>query len=228
MAGSFRATVASARDRYIPALGFDRLTGLYDPIVRVTTRERTFKRRLLDQAAIAFGHRVLDLGSGTGTLAVLAKQREPGAEVVGVDGDPAVIERARRKAAEAGVDVRFDHGLADALPYADASFDRVLSTLLFHHLTHDAKAAAASEVMRVLRPGGEVHLADWGPVRGLVAGTLFLAVRAFDGFEATRDNAEGRLPDILAAAGLADVAERARIRAALGSLSLLSARRPAA
>src|SRR3712207_3623938 len=98
--------MASARDTYVPALGIDRLTRLYDPIVRVTTRERTFKRRLLDQAAIVPGDRVLDLGCGTGTLALWAKRREPRAEVTGVDGDPAILEQARAKIAHEGADVR--------------------------------------------------------------------------------------------------------------------------
>jgi ubiquinone/menaquinone biosynthesis C-methylase UbiE len=90
--------VSSSRDTYVPALAFDRLTPLFDSVVRVTTREQTFKRRLLDQAAIAPGERVLDLGCGTGTLALMAKRRQPDAELVGLDGDPAILERARAKA----------------------------------------------------------------------------------------------------------------------------------
>lgn len=219
--------MASVRDRYVPALGFARLSALYDPVVRVTTRERTFKRRLLDQAAIAPGHRVLDLGCGTGTLAVWTKQDEPGADVTGVDGDPAILSRARRKAAEEGVDVRFDEGLADDLPYPDESFDRVLSSLLFHHLTSEVKERTAREIARVLRPGAQLHLADFGPAPDRLARVLFLAVQVFDGFRSTQDNVDGALPTILCGGGLAEVAERSRLRVMLGSISLLSARRPA-
>src|SRR5690348_15767000 len=95
----------SSRDRYVPALGRDILTALYDPLIRRTTRERTFKQRLLDQASLHAGQRVLDVGCGTGTLAVWAKEREPGIEIAGIDGDPAVLERARQKASDAGVDI---------------------------------------------------------------------------------------------------------------------------
>ena len=218
---------ASRPEGYVPALAFDRLTPLFDSVVRLTTRERTFKERLLDQAAIAPGERVLDLGCGTGTLALMAKRREPAAELVGIDGDPAILERARRKSAEAGLAATFDEGLADDLPYPDGSFDKVLSTLCFHHLARDLKARAAREVARVLRPGGEFHVADWGPPPDPVARVQFLVVQAFDGFEPTRDNIAGRLPAIFAGAGLSDVRERSRLRVMFGSLSIYSAARGA-
>lgn len=212
---------------YVHALRFELLTGLYDPVVRLTTRERTFKRRLLGQAALEPQQRVLDLGCGTGTLAIQAA-REAGASVTGVDGDPAILERARRKAAAEGVEVPFDEGLADALPYADGSFDKILSTLLFHHLTTDVKVAAAREVARVLRPGGELHLADFGALSSPLDRALFMVtVRVFDGIEQTRANVEGRLPAMLQAGGLVEVRERSRLRVAFGRVALYSARRVA-
>ncbi len=147
---------------YVPALRFRALTGLYDPVVRATTREAEFKRRLLDRAAIGPGDRVLDLACGTGTLAIEAKQRTPGAELVGVDGDPEMLARAREKAAAAGLEIELDEGLSTDLPYDDATFDRVLSTLFFHHLDLAGKRTTIAEIARVLRPGGELHVADWG------------------------------------------------------------------
>jgi ubiquinone/menaquinone biosynthesis C-methylase UbiE len=220
--------VAATRrgEDYIPALTYDRLTALYDPVIRVSTRERAFKRRLLDQAALAPGLRVLDLGCGTGTLAVWAKEREPGLEVVGLDGDPEVLERGRRKAAAAGVDVRLDEGLSFDLPYEDGSFDRVLSSLFFHHLKPDAKRRTAAEVVRVLRPGGELHVADFGPPRDPLTWVAAQALASFDGRENTRDNLQGNLPSIFAAAGLEDAAERDRMRVIFGALAFYSARKP--
>jgi ubiquinone/menaquinone biosynthesis C-methylase UbiE len=211
-------------DRYIPALTYDRLTPLFDPCLRLTTRERAFKTRLLDQAAIEPGQRVLDLGCGTGTLAIWAKQHEPGAEVVGLDGDPAVLERGRRKAAGAGVDVRLDEGMSFDLPYEDASFDCVLSSLFFHHLMPDAKARTAAEVARVLRPGGQLHVADFGPPTDPYTWAAINVLRRFDGMANTRDNVEGRLPAIFTEAGLTDARERGRMRVAFGALWFYSAR----
>ncbi len=167
--------------------------------------------------------RVLDLGCGTGTLAVWAKQRHPDVELVGIDGDPEVLKRGRRKAAEAGVDVTLDEGLSFDLPYEDGTFDRVLSSLFFHHLKRDSKEATAREVARVLRPGGELHVADFGPQRDPAMWALSRTVRRFDGVEVTQDNYAGRLPEIFAAAGLSDAREHGRMRTAFGSMSFYSA-----
>jgi len=113
--------------RYIPALRFDWLTPLYDPLLRWVMREERFKRILVAQAGLQTGQRALDLGCGTGTLTIMLKRAYPGADVVGLDGDPRVLEIARRKAAEAGVGIAFDLGMAFDLPYLDNSFDRVVS-----------------------------------------------------------------------------------------------------
>jgi len=147
---------------YIPALGYRSLTRFYDPVVRVTTREATFKEALLWQASIQDGHWVLDLGCETGTLALLIKHAHRGAEVFGLDADPEALKLARTKLSEPGIEVRLDQGLASALPYAAESFDRTLSSLFFHHLSSELKLEAMREVLRVLRPGGEFHIADWG------------------------------------------------------------------
>ena len=221
-----RVPTAQRGEDYIPALTYDRLTPLFDPLVRGFMRERRFKERLLEQARIEPGQRVLDLGCGTGTLAVWAKQAEPGADVIGLDGDEEVLARGRRKAEEAGVDVRLDRGLSYDLPYEDESFDRVLSSLFFHHLKPDAKETTAREIVRVLRPGGELHVADFGPPADRVAwvGSQFL--RRFDGLENTHDNVKGNLPRIFEAAGLTDARALGGLRVLFGTLTFYSARRP--
>src|SRR5436190_5709647 len=108
---------------YLPALRFPFLTRIYDPVVRLATREGTFKRLLIDQARPVPGQRVLDLGCGTGTLAIQVKQRQPAADVVGLDADPEMLHRGRAKAAEAGVEIQLDEGYSNALLYPDESFD---------------------------------------------------------------------------------------------------------
>lgn len=210
--------------RYVPALGRSPLTGLYDPLTRVMTREHTFKERLLDQASLTAGQRVLDIGCGTGTLTIWAKEREPGIDIAGMDPDPEILRRAREKAIEASVKVDFCEGLAEELPFDDASLDRVLSSLVFHHLPTEVKERAATEISRVLKPGGELHVADWGPGDPLMR-LAFLPTRLLDGLDNTGDNVKGRLPEIFVAAGLRDVRERTRFRTISGSMVLLSARR---
>lgn len=222
------AAMASARPAdYLPAARFDFLTPVFDVFVRATTRERTFKERLLEQAGLAPQMDVLDLGSGTGTLAIWAKQRAPEARIRGLDGDPAIIAQAVRKAARAGVEIPFDEALSYELPYEDGSFDRVLSSLFFHHLVRRDKQRTIAEIVRVLRPGGELHVADFGEPRSPASKAGAFAIRRFDGDEPTRDNLSGRLPVLFEAGGLVDVEERDRVAIPLGVVSLYGARRPA-
>lgn len=208
---------------FTPALGFYALTPLYDSVVALTTRERTFKRALLDQASLGPADQVLDVGCGTGTLAIAAQRRHPGVRVSALDADPAVLAIAARKARSAGADIAFDLGRSSALPYADESFDRVLSSLFFHHLPRGDKVLTAREMHRVLRPAGELHVADWGRASGLVSRTAFLAVQLLDGFETTSDNVAGILPALFASAGFREVEETRRIPTALGFVSLYRA-----
>jgi SAM-dependent methyltransferase len=216
-----------AGDRYVPALRFRALTGIYDPVVRATTREGEFKSRLLDQAALEPGEQVLDLGCGTGTLAIQAKRAQPKAAIVGLDGDPEVLGRAREKADEAAVELELDEGYSIELPYPDASFDVVLSTLFFHHLTGVDKRRTAAEVARVLRPGGRLHVADWGRPADPVMRVLGVSIRLLDGFEQTRANLAGALPEIFERGGLEDAEETDRLRTLFGTLALYRARKPA-
>lgn len=212
--------------RYVPALGFHWLTPAYDLVVRMTTRERTFKTALIEQAGIGPRQDVLDLACGTGTLAIWIKQRHPRAEVRGIDGDPRILSIASRKAKEANVAVEFDRGLSFSLPYRDASFDRVLSSLFFHHLSWRDKQRTARELYRVIRPGGGLHVADWGRATGPSMRAAYLAVQVLDGFENTGDNVEGRLVELFRRAGFSEVSERRTFSTVLGTLSLYRAVRP--
>jgi len=209
---------------YVPALSFHRLTPVYDPLCRWLMREEHFKNRLIDLADVRPGMRVLDLGCGTGTLTVMVKRRQPGAEIVGIDPDPEMLDRARSKAGRAGVEIAFDQGFASGLPYLDHSFDRVLASMMTHHLAPDAKRQAFSEVLRVLRPGGQFHLVDFGPPR---SSAMRLLAAIMSRLEETEDNFAGRLPGMLAEAGFQGVRETGSIAGLLGPLSFLRAERSA-
>jgi SAM-dependent methyltransferase len=216
----------SSSNSYIPALGYRWLTRFYDPVGRLTTREATFKDALLRQASIQGGHRILDLGCGTGTLALLVKRAHRDAEVFGLDADPETLKLATTKLEEPGVEVRLDQGPASALPYSSESFDRILSSLFFHHLSTHLKQEAMREAFRVLRPGGEFHIADWGKPTSSAMRLAFLGVRLLDGFATTRDNVRGALPDLLQLAGFEDVAITDGYSTLLGTMSLCRASKP--
>ena len=136
----------------------------YDLLVWLMTfgRERRLRERFLEPARLRPGDSVLDVGCGTGSLAITASRKVgPTGSVHGVDAAPAMIARAMKKARRAGVDVRFQNALAQSLPFAEASFDVVLCTVMLHHLPGEARREAVREMRRVLKPGGRVLLIDF-------------------------------------------------------------------
>jgi SAM-dependent methyltransferase len=211
-------------ERYVPAAGRRALTRLYDPAVALTMREATFRGRLRDQVldGLAAGGSVADVGCGTGTLAIALAAS--GAQVIGVDGDPEVLALAQAKP---GADaVQWRKGPATALPLAGGTVDRVVMSLLLHHLDAGAKRAALAEAVRVLRPGGRLHVADWGRPRDPLMRAAAWALARIDGPEGLREHVDGALPGLLADAGFVAVGVHDRLRTAWGSLELLSALRP--
>ena len=211
------------RHQYIPALRFGWLTRLYDPVIRWTMREDLFKPCLVQQVGMQPGHRVLDLGCGTATLTILLKQHQPQSTVVGLDGDPVVLARAREKAAAAGVDISFDEGMAYQLPYPDRSFDRVVASLLLHHLTLDNKRRALRETFRVLKLGGELHIADYGRPHTFLMACVSLIVRWL---EEAYEHVKGMVPGLIREAGFTHVEETGRYTTAFGTLVLIRAVKP--
>jgi ubiquinone/menaquinone biosynthesis C-methylase UbiE len=212
--------------RYIPPLRFHFLTRYYDALVRWTTREAVFKEALLAQLGQAPGERLLDVGCGTGTLSVALAHRFAGARVVGLDADGAALAIARAKAAGAHVRLELEQAFADRMPFPSGSFDAVVSSLFFHHLKRDMKHAVLAEILRVSKPGGSLHIADWGKPTNVALRAAFLLVQVLDGFETTRDAVAGVLPEIMSQAGFVDVHHTRDFTTPLGTMALYSAAKP--
>jgi ubiquinone/menaquinone biosynthesis C-methylase UbiE len=145
---------------FVPAAGRDFFLPAYDPIMRLLRFSRDLER-LIAQAAVQPGYSVLDLGCGTGTLAVLIRRRHPDIAVTAIDPDAKALAIAMRKAARAHVSIRFERAFGDELPFESASFDRVFSTMMFHHISRDEKPRVLAEIRRVLAPGGRLELMDF-------------------------------------------------------------------
>jgi ubiquinone/menaquinone biosynthesis C-methylase UbiE len=204
---------------FIPGLGKLALTPLYDVVHRLA-RVGGLHEEMIRLADPQPGQRVLDVGCGTGNLLLALGRSRPGVELAGLDPDLTALARAQRKAARAGITVRWDRGFADELPHRDGSVDRVVSSLMLHHLDPPAKDAMLAEVRRVLRPGAVLVLADvdghdaahgHGPFGRRMARSELL-----------RDNTD--IPGRIAAAGLspdAPVTHRLRV----GQVSIILARR---
>ena len=137
----------------------------YDLLVWLVTfgRERAFRERMLRLAHLQPGESVLDVGCGTGSLAIAAKRQVgPAGSVCGLDASAEMIARAETKARKAGVDVGFKNAFAQSLPFPDAKFGVVLTTIMLHHLPKKARGQLAGEIRRVLKPGGRVLAIDFG------------------------------------------------------------------
>lgn len=174
----------------------------YDWIVGTFTlgREKAMRAQTLKHAALKPGERVLDIGCGTGTLAIAAAQAHPECDVTGVDPAAAMIERARKKTRAAGVKARFEVGVVEKIDAENDSFDVVLCTLVLHHLPEGMQASALGEIRRVLKPGGRLVLVDFGG-SGLFVHDL---IARFMGREATASHSVKRVERLLADAGFAD------------------------
>ncbi|MBB4662953.1 class I SAM-dependent methyltransferase [Conexibacter arvalis] len=221
-----------------PGAGYLRAAGraplaLYDPFVAVAMRERLFRARLARQVLAGWagdgrrrGVTICDVGCGTGTLSLALAGVRGVAAVIAVDGDPAALARARAKAARSGGwAVEWREGMAQRLPLEDKSCDRVVLSLVLHHLSPADQRAALREAARVLRPGGRVHVADWGRPRDPLMRVAFRLLQLVDGAETTAPLGRGELPAMLDAAGFADQRLHDRLRTAGGLLELRSARR---
>jgi ubiquinone/menaquinone biosynthesis C-methylase UbiE len=187
----------NAERTFMPAAGRDFFLPLYDPLMTALGFGR-IQAALLQQAALQPDFRVLDVGCGTGTLAVTIKREHPTIDVVALDPDPKALARAQRKARRAGVSIQFDRGFSDALPYENARFNRVFSSMMFHHLRRTERESALREIRRVLEPAGRLEFLDFATAG---SGAHGLLARVLHPPQQMAGTAEARLLELMARAG---------------------------
>lgn len=215
------------KKEFIPALRFDWLTKIYDPLIQATMPEDKFKSALIEQASINENDYVLDFGCGSLTLSVMAKKKVPEAYVHAVDVDDKILKIASEKQKLSGEEIFIQRYEGRILPYSSHTFDRVISSLVFHHLDKDQKLNSLYEIYRVLKPGGELHIADWGKAKNMLMRCAFLGVQLLDGFKTTSDNVRGLLPEYIDKAGFKEVIEMKQFQTIFGTLSFYKGIKPA-
>ncbi|WP_405138437.1 class I SAM-dependent methyltransferase [Nocardia sp. NBC_01388] len=207
---------------YLPAAGRDSMLPFYDILTRLLGAGKVH-RSLIQQAALAPDTRVLEIGCGTGTLTVAAKDAQPRADVVGTDPDPLALARAERKI-RGRSGIRFERAYAQDLPFPDAAFDHVFSSFMLHHLPAEVQPVFASEALRVLRPGGRLHLADIG---GNITAADGYAARRMLRNQHVSGNLRDGIPRLLRAAGFDCEEVDSGVYRHVGRVTFYRATRPA-
>lgn len=210
---------------YVPALGDHRLTPFYDATISLMTCERTWRRAFIKQVAPEPRDVILDVGCGTGTLAILLKQACPGASIYGIDPDPEVLSRAELKARDAGVLVHFAKGCAQETAAAGIRPNKIVSSLVLHQVPPAGKRSSVLSAFAALRSGGEFHIADYGEQRSPLMRFAFRQVQALDGYANTQPNVDGILPALMAEAGFSGIETTHVIPTPTGAISLYRAHR---
>lgn len=211
---------------FTPALGYAPLTPLYDLAIAALTRERIWRGQLVTQVDPQDGERILDVGCGTGSLALQLKAAAPGSQVIGIDPDPEVLAQALRKSQTQGKTIDWREGFLNTAAAVEIGpVDKVVSSLVFHQVPLTGKKTLLGVIHSALEPGGELHIGDYGLQRTSLMRTLFrCTVQSVDGIEDTQPNADGVLPELMREAGFDQVLERAVISTVTGSISLYVAR----
>lgn len=207
---------------FIPALGYDFLTGWYDWTIKLTMPEWKFRSLLASEIDPQPEEKILEFGFGTGTNLLLVKEKCPDANLRGLDIDPKVQEIAHRKLSKRRLYIPLDLYDGMIFPYTTSRFDKVYSCLVFHQLDEYAKAASLGEIHRVLKKGGRLIVADWGAAASRRMRLAFGAVQFLDGFKTTDDNVRGRLPEFIREAGFRDVQTVGSINTLVGTFSYFS------
>ncbi|MDF7818267.1 methyltransferase domain-containing protein [Runella sp. MFBS21] len=208
---------------FIPALKYHFLTPIYDWFIALTLPEIAVKKQLIRQANIKKAEKVLDYGCGTGTLLLLLEELHPDCEAIGIEVDTQMLKMAQRKVAEKNSSVQLQYYEGDRLPYETGTFDKVISSWVFQHLTTSQKITSFREIHRVLKPEGEFHMADWGKAQNALMRSLFFVVQMIDNFYTTDDNIQGRLPSLMQEAGFSKVEILENQSTLFGTLSYFKA-----
>lgn len=210
---------------YVPALGDHRLSPFYDATIALMTCERTWRRALVRQIAPEPRDVVLDIGCGTGSLAIQLKRACPSASIYGVDPDPDILTRAEEKARNADVLVHFSQGYAQDAGTIAARIrpNKLVSSLVLHQIPLAGKRMALLAALDALRPGGELHIADYGLQASPLMRLAFRQVQTLDGYGTTQPNADGVVPELMEDVGFAGVEETQVIPTPTGSISLYRA-----
>ncbi len=208
---------------FIPALGYDWLSGLYDLTIKLTMPEKKFRNKLIEHLNPQSNEIILEFGFGTAQNLILGKNKNQITNFIGVDIDPKIKSIAVKKLNKIGLNIPLYLYDGNTLPFPDNHFDKVFSSLVFHQLDKGTKSNCLKELQRVLKPGGELLIGDWGKAKTTLMRIVFYFVQLLDGFKTTTDNVNGFMPWYISEAGFLQVKEVDFINTKIGTYSYYKA-----
>ena len=212
---------------HTPPLGFAALTPFYDRAIGTMTREAVWRIHLVGHIGAKEGETILDVGSGTGSLAIAVTALAPGCDFRGIDPDAAAVAIARRKAGLAGSTATFELGNFGGPNGSGEAVDKITSSLVLHQVPLAEKRRLLGAMFAGLRPGGQLFIADYGRQSTFVMRLAFrMTVQMLDGKSDTQPNADGILPALIEEAGFEKLKLLEGFNTATGRIDIIRAEKP--
>lgn len=209
---------------YIPALRYNWLTKFYDSLLGITFPEKKIKQALIKQLNLSGNETILDFGCGTATLSIMIKNQFPNVRVIAIDVDEKILSITEQKIKKAGLFIELKKYDGENLPFTGYQyFDKIISSLVFHHIPTSVKRKIFGQLYKLIKPGGELHIADFGKANNLYTKIAFGIFRRFDGEENTRVNAKGLLPQFIKGGGFNKVEINKSFGTAFGTVNIIRA-----
>lgn len=212
---------------HTPPLGYAVLTPFYDRVIAAMTREKDWRACLVEHIDARLGETILDVGSGTGSLAIAVTAAAPGCHFHGIDPDASAIEIARHKALLFDSAATFELGSLGEGAVGRDTVDKVVCSLVLHQVPIAEKRRLIRAMLDLLRPGGQMFIADYGRQPTIAMRLAFrVTVQMLDGKSDTQPNADGILPLLIHEAGFITERHLAGFDTATGRIEIICAEKP--
>lgn len=190
----------------------------YDFLLWAAFPERKIKKAMIYHADFSPTQNVLDYGCGTGTLLLMIKRNFPEINLTGIDVSQEMVGLAKHKIKKEDLELSVLKYDGKTLPFPDDSFEKIVSSFVFHHLSTAGKREALKELFRVLKTDSQLCITDFGKGKNLFTALSFQIIRLLDGYENTLVNAKGLIPQFISETGFKKIEQKKVFNTLWGSV----------